>query len=340
MKTTNFLNYLIISIALVVIAACQKTESLGQGQSSQNAYPNYLAQAIFASELGELTSTVSADATNGGDIDLNGTTVSIPPGSFVDENGNPVDGDIDISISNIGGNTDMTLTNTATISNGQMLLSGGVVNIGANNGNGDLQLNNPIDVSIPNTFENNTDPNDPNTSTVSTTPNDMEFFIGVEQADGSINWEPVPSTDMQYNPATDSYEFSTDQVGMINCDAFLQDPMDCGTDNDESCLTDVNWTCPSGFEPVNVQVWIHFDNLSSLLPMSYNDATGDFEVQNVLGEQPVHFIILAEKNDALYTWFEQSGLPNVSYTLPVTEANLISRPITAEEWKEELSQLP
>ena len=128
MKTTNFLNYLIISIALVVIGACQKTESLGQGQSSQNAYPNYLAQAIFASELGELTSTVSADATNGGDIDLNGTTVSIPPGSFVDENGNPVDGDIDISISNIGGNTDMTLTNTATISNGQMLLSGGVIN--------------------------------------------------------------------------------------------------------------------------------------------------------------------------------------------------------------------
>ena len=38
-------------------------------------------------------------------------------------------------------------------------------------------------------------------------------FIGVEQDDGTINWELDNSTTMNFNTATNSFDFSTSQVG-------------------------------------------------------------------------------------------------------------------------------
>ena len=106
----------------------------------------------------------------------------------------------------------------------------------------------------------------------------MTIFTGVEQQDGSILWEEDNQSTFQYNQQTNSYDFSTSSIGFINCDAFVADPMNCGTDTDvpadgignESCYTDVTFTCPNGFDSGSMQVWIYFDNLSSLLGVPYN----------------------------------------------------------------------
>ena len=50
----------------------------------------------------------------------------------------------------------MAMVNIPSTSNGSMLLSGGVVNIEATQSGVNLNLDNPINISVPNSFENNT----------------------------------------------------------------------------------------------------------------------------------------------------------------------------------------
>ena len=200
----------------------------------------------FADELESMTFSSEISAVNGGDITLDdGTIVNIPANSFINADGSPVSGNVEISVKTISGNADMAMVNIPSTSNGSMLLSGGVVNIEATQSGVNLNLDNPINISVPNSFENNTVPGEP--GSINTSVNDMEFFIGVEQDDGTINWELDNSTTMNFNTATNSFDFSTSQVGFINCDAFSYDPENCGDNGDEKLLYKRNYILPSKF---------------------------------------------------------------------------------------------
>ena len=132
--------------------------------------------------------------------------------------------------------------------------------------------------------------------------------------------------------------------------------MNCGNDTDvpvdgignESCYTDVTFTCPNGFDSGSMQVWIYFDNLSSLLGVPYNAGDNTFEISNVLGGQEVHFVVLGEKNGAFYTLptalqgtaltADNSQNPGGHPLVDIPEHVLVET--STDDWKEMLNQLP
>tara|TARA_B100000401_G_C52783776_1_gene709675 strand:+ start:185 stop:1228 length:1044 start_codon:yes stop_codon:yes gene_type:complete len=347
MKTTNFLNFLIVSIALILIAACQKTDFSGQASAS-DVYSGSLG-AFFADEIASMTESATMDATNGGTATLSdGTEVNIPAGSFVDANGNSVSGDIDISITTISGNVDMAVTNIPSTSNGEMIISGGVVNVSANQGGTNLELSNPITVTIPNSFENNTTPGDQ--GAINMTANDMEFYQGVEQPDGSINWELNTSVTPVLDANTNTFSFDVSGVGFMNMDKLANDPQNCLPDLDgdltngfeSPCRVDFSLKCPNGFSPGSMQVWIYYNNLSSLLGVPYNTQNDAFEINGILGGQTVHTVILAEKDGSFYTLdpaYWETGLLTPGPVIPNIPATLMI-PVTTDEWKAMLNALP
>ncbi len=342
MKKYSLLNSLTVLVSLtLIIYSCQKSDPDVEEAQYYDVYSNALS-SFFAGELNGLKEFYNLeDASQGGSQTLeDGTVVVIPANAFVDENGNVISGEVGITVASISGAADMALTNIASVSNGQMIVSGGVVNIEASQGGSSLQLGSDIQLSVPNSFENNTTGG----GSVTTAESDMQFFIGQQSENGSINWEVDESQEMTYNTVTDSYDFSTSSVGFINCDAFITDPNNCGNDTDddglpdESCYTDVSVNLPDGFESSSCQVWIHFNDLSSLIALSFSEESNSFEIENVLGEQTIHFIVLAEKNGGFYSHFYESGLQVPNHTHPLNASLMTAT--TTDDWKEEVNSLP
>jgi hypothetical protein len=340
MRNNIFNGSLILLILFAIcIYSCSKTE-LSETANANDVYSSSLS-AFFADELESMTFSSEISAVNGGNIALDdGTIVNIPANSFINTDGSPVSGNVEINVATISGNADMAMVNIPSTSNGSMLLSGGVVNIEATQSGANLNLDNPINISVPNSFENNTVPGEP--GSINTSTNDMEFFIGVEQDDGTINWELDNSTTMNFNAATNSFDFSTSQVGFINCDAFSYDPENCGDNGDESCYTSITLSCPESFDPALFQVWLYFNDLSSLLGIPYNSQNNTFEITDVLAEQTINIVVLAEKDGAYYTLkseFMESGLPhNTTYFLDLNES--LMEQTTTDEWKDRINGLP
>ena len=121
-------------------------------------------------------------------------------------------------------------------------------------------------------------------------------------------------------------------------------PNNCGNDTDgdglpdESCFTNVSVPCPNGFDPSSCQAWIHFNDLSSLISLRYSEATNSFEIENVLGEQTVHFIVLAERNGGFYSHFYESGLQVPNHTHQLNSS--LMNPTSTDDWKDEVNNLP
>ena len=103
-----------------------------------------------------------------------GTILSIDKNSFVDAQGNPVKGPIELELKECLTKADMVLGNMTTISNGRLLESGGMIYINATANEQTLRLadNKSIGVSMP----------------ADTILEGMQLFQGVETEDG-INWD-------------------------------------------------------------------------------------------------------------------------------------------------------
>lgn len=92
------------------------------------------------------------DATKGGEINGNeGTKLTILPMALVDENNNPVTGQVKIILQEYYKYSDMVAANLTTMSNGQQLASGGMVYIKAMQNGKQLQLKDysPVALSMP-----------------------------------------------------------------------------------------------------------------------------------------------------------------------------------------------
>jgi hypothetical protein len=330
---------IIIGLVALSFSSCQKTE-LTQTASANDVYNGSLS-AVFADELVAMTETQQLSATNGGVLSFsNGAVLNIPPNSFIDAENNLIVGSIDVSVAVISGNAEMARVNIPSTSDGGMLLSGGVVNIEAMQNGRELFLDGVMDVSIPNSFENNTIQGAAGSLLISE--NDMEFFMGLEQQDGSVNWMLDTSVTINFNTQTNTFDFFTTEIGFINCDVFSYDPVNCGPNSDESCYVTISIPCPDGFDPLNVEVWIYFNDYSSLLGVPYNTQTNTFEISNLLGEQIINYIVLATDNGGYYTLspndMQDTLFYDLNHSLELNEGNMIYT--TKEQWINMLESLP
>ena len=82
----------------------------------------------------------------------NGTTLFFNANTFKDMNGNPVSGPVEIEMIETQSNKDMLLWNRpTTTTDGQLLVSGGIVYVNVTQGGNQLSINdnNPIQASVP-----------------------------------------------------------------------------------------------------------------------------------------------------------------------------------------------
>jgi hypothetical protein len=115
------------------------------------------------------------NAAKGGEIICNeGTKITIPPAAFVDGNGNAVNGDITINVTEYYKYSDMITANLTTTSNGEQLVTGGMIKLTALQNNQQVQLRNDkaLNLAMP---TKNYDA-------------EMQLFVADENKQGNKSW--------------------------------------------------------------------------------------------------------------------------------------------------------
>ena len=108
---------------------------------------------------------------------LGGTRMNINPADLVTADGQPVSGDINVELKELDSPEKMALAGAPTMSNGDVLISGGSYYFGLTSGGQQLRLadGKTMEVQLPQTV------NDP----------DMEVYMGEMDGSGNVNWQPT-----------------------------------------------------------------------------------------------------------------------------------------------------
>lgn len=154
--------------------------------------------------------TFTIDATQGAALTTDrGSKIIIDPSSLQYQNGMTVTGNVTVKMQEIFTRKDMFTTGVTTVSNDEVLVSGGAYNLSITQGGDRLQTNPnfPIRVQIP---AQATDPN-------------MQLFVGTDLGNGSSNsWQLPDSTSLakMFGPNDGIYTIMQTELGWVNCDAF------------------------------------------------------------------------------------------------------------------------
>ena len=146
-------------------------------------------QNLFSTEdIGSAQFTISLDRDTILTSDR-GTVLHISPNTFVDQSGNPIRGQIDIELKECLNPLDMVLSGMTTMSNGQLLESGGMVYINATSKGEQLAIANGASIGV----ELPTD----------SLKQGMQIYEGVETEDG-IDWQNPVSMESDSASALDN----------------------------------------------------------------------------------------------------------------------------------------
>lgn len=118
---------------------------------------------------------------------LGGTRMNINPADLVTADGQPIKGDINVELKELDSPEKMALAGAPTMSNGDVLISGGSYYFGMTSGGQAVQLapGKTMEVQLPQ---------------ISNEP-DMEVYVGEVDGSGNVNWQPTgkPLTGLSYN---------------------------------------------------------------------------------------------------------------------------------------------
>ncbi|MBL7900058.1 MAG: hypothetical protein JNJ99_16070 [Crocinitomicaceae bacterium] len=237
----------------------------------------------------------------------NGVIVAIPANSFEDASGNIISGNVSIQLIEILDQSSMILMGMPTTSNGDILVSGGQMNLTATqNGNIVYLADNAyVSVMVPTTqFDYN-----------------MQLFDGVAQTDGSVDW--ILSTD-DSTGFSDSVSFVPDStgggffggyygfnwtdstLGWINLDYFYYSG---------ASLTNMTVDLAADYTASNTAVFLHFSNINSVASV-YNNGT-DFVAYDVPENEAVTIVCISEISGQYYSAFVPVTI-TTNLVVPVT----------------------
>lgn len=287
------------NIKLLFGLALGLTVTLGSCKKNNPPEENdkYIADmaAFFESNRVSATQTFTID---GGTFNMitgsQGTKIMIPANSFVDATGSPVTGSVTLELLEILDQDDMIFLNAQTVSNGQLLVSGGELNLQAS------QSGNPVFLTTGQSLYVEVPTANPNPQ--------MQLFSGVME-NGNLNWNlSVDSSgsadsiiivqDSTGGSWGDYYYFAWDDpsLGWINCDYFW------GASN----LTDVTVLLRGPHTWMNTNVFIHFSTINSVLSMygDWNDLTNQtLKSGNIPEGMAVTFVCISEISGSYYSAF-------------------------------------
>lgn len=226
----------------------------------------------------------------------------IPANSFEDANGNLVSGTVTLSLIEILDQSSMILMGMPTTSGGDILVSGGQLNLTATQNGSTVYLADAaaITVMVP------TSGYDPN----------MQLFEGIADTEGDVDWILsvddstslpdsvgfVPDSTGGFFGGYYYFDWTDSTLGWINCDYFYLsgDP-----------LTTLTADLDAAYNNTNTAVYLHFSSLNSIAPL-YWDGT-NFSSNSIPENEVLTIVCISEISGTYYSAF-----------VPVTvSANLI-----------------
>ena len=259
---------LFMLVALVLFNACKKEDDSPNSNNNNNNNNNgsnntNIVLDFFKDNLNDAKQITSVDITNGNYLFGNyGTSIYISDCSFLDSDGNQVSGIIDFELIEAQTKLDMLKLNKPTFtSDGQLLVSGGILYVNASQNGEDLIINPNcgLEVSMPGYYLNNQDGN-------------MQYFSGDVDLIGVFGWElEEGDTVTTIGGGNDSLEtgfyFQIDSVGWINCDYFY---------DTQGQLTGVEVELPNGYDGSNSQCFIYYNSINSVASLYDGNQDGIF----------------------------------------------------------------
>lgn len=267
----NFKTLSIIVVALLVtIFSCKKEEEI--------TIPYNCAANMQVDQTAENTtnSTVDLNSTNPQVTGKSGTNITFSSNSFLDENGNPVNGNIDVELIDANDNKDMLLMDCPTVTdNGELLESGGIFYFNPTQ-NGNTLTINPLDP--------------PQVTMPASNGDAMSYYAGVLDGDGRLTWQLITSNTIETIPTVNGsgdtsyyYSYSLTGVGWINTDhPYGVAPFSI-----------VTVDLPEGHNGSNASVFIYFRDVNSCITAYDNDHNGVFESPCTVSESEIVQFVVA-----------------------------------------------
>ena len=250
----------------------------------------------------------------GSDISVStpkGTKIRVPANGFVTLSGQPVTGNVQITVKEIYTPGEMILNNMPTMSGGRLLESGGEFEIRATQKGDQLKLapGNFIRIEIPSAGRDL---------------QGMQVFNGTPDPDGNVDWT------LNSSPGNvvvrDSLLFSdanlfADDINWLNCDKFINDPT-------------VDFTAYPGNAPGgdSTNVFVHLTGRNSVVKMNWTQGLNYFQSDKLLAV-PSTIVGISAKDGRLFASIT---------TITVTDGASITMnflPYTEQSLKDRLSQL-
>lgn len=283
----------VIAASIATLVSCKKN----------NDTPAYAKADDFWTTHKIPTQSFTGNATTGfAVIGEKGTKVKFPANAFVDGNGNIVSGNVTVTLKEVLSKKDVLLSGVMTESNGQLLESGGEMEIKANQDGKPLRINpnlgdTGIQVEVPKVMNNR----------------DMGLFVqekrdqgqggggtgGGQQQQNPTTWVPAPYYPFGNGP--NSYTFTLPGFTWVNCDRFYSDPNPKTTVTVLPAFQDNN-------QVTDLQVILVFKNISTVVTFPFNYSIQKFEsYQNSLpiGSQ-AHLVLIGKDSDGFIQFGTQS----------------------------------
>ncbi len=250
-----------IAASITTFSSCKKNQDA----------PSYARAEAFLQAHAIPVQSFTGNATTGFTITgAKGTKVKFPANAFIDGDGGLVTGTVAVTLKEVLSKKDVMFSGVMTESNGQLLESGGELEVKADKDGKALRINpnlgdNGIKVEVPKVMNNQ----------------DMGLFVqekrreqpgpnGVPQPTNQspLTWAPAPYYPFGNGP--NSYSFTLPGFTWVNCDRFYSDP------NPKTTMT-VLPAFQDNNQVTDLQVFLVFKNISTVVTFPFNSSLQKFE---------------------------------------------------------------
>jgi hypothetical protein len=263
--------YIVVVLGVFILNACNKDTDIFVPDAGQVTGPDstwYSSVAAFA-PLNDLQQSLllppDLDSIEVGDNadtihSASGLQCIFPPNSCVDSNGSPVNGKVYVQSFLLKGRGQFISMGLPTVSNGNLLVSGGVFSVQLQQGNANLQLATTSLLKIRYS--------DTGLSKY------MKLFNGTIGSYEPFNW--IQNSD-PYDTVlvdNDEYQITDNKLQWINCDYFYGD-----TTNTNK--TNISIKLPPNLTNVNTLAYVVFKDIRSIMQMNGDIGSKQFIINKV-----------------------------------------------------------
>jgi hypothetical protein len=321
MKNSSLLIVFVITIGFI-FNSCEKTDP-DTIVLPNNINPTITSQvfAYFSENIEDETEqfNITSSSSTQTITTSNFFNVSFGPNTFTYSDGTPISGNFTIEIIDALSKKEMLKLNRPTFTNdGQLLVSGGIIYLNAQQNGQQLSINDsePVEISIP-----------------SNTGEAMQFFDGSLDGNNDFGWDVsledtvtiVTANDTTFNPNGEigffNYNFTMDSIGWINCDYFY---------NSTDPLTGVNVILPDDHNGSNTLIFIYYSDINSVANMHDYDNDSNFDLGSGYSTpvgMDITFVTISEIDSIFYYNLTNTTLTNnhveeINSLTPVSEEDL------------------